>query len=315
MSSYLVTGGCGFIGSHLVDHLQHLGHEVCVLDDLSTGKRSNLRQGTRVIEACISDRDAVRRAVEGVDGIFHLAAVASVQRSNEAWAECHAINLSGAINVFDAARSPAGRGAVPVVYASSAAVYGDTASPLLNEYDRPAPLTAYGADKYGCELHGRVASLVHRVPTTGLRFFNVYGPRQDPHSPYSGVISIFAERVSHGLPLEIQGNGEQTRDFVCVADVVRALDLAMNRIGDVPLVVNVCTGRPTSINLLARLVMQARELEVPVLHVEARRGDIRSSTGDPSLARQKLGFAASFTLIEGLRTWLAEETAWLGAAA
>ena len=224
MALYLVTGGCGFIGSHLVEDLLNRGHRVRILDDLSTGKRSNLPAGApsrqcELITGDVIDRELVERCFEGVDHCFHLAAVASVQRSNEDWSGTHRINLTGAINIFDAAR----RQRVPVVYASSAAVYGDNADTPLQESAQLRPLTAYGADKLGCELHARVASLVHSVPTTGLRFFNVYGPRQCASSPYSGVISIFADRLTRAEPLVVFGDGEQTRDFIFVKDVVAFL--------------------------------------------------------------------------------------------
>lgn len=300
MSEFLVTGGCGFIGSHLVDRLLADGHKVRVFDDLSTGKRENLPANVELIEDCITDATALERAAFGVDGIYHLAAIASVERSNEAWAETHKVNLTGTINAFEAARY-AGPKPVPVVYASSAAVYGDTASPQLSEFDKPGPLTAYGADKYGCELSARVAGLVHQVPTVGLRFFNVYGPRQDPKSPYSGVISIFLDRVRENQALRIFGDGEQCRDFVFVEDVVEALTLAFERAGTVPLIANVCTGKATTVNELASLTMRALGNTVLVRHGDARRGDIRSSIGNISVARQKLGFEARLTLIEGLR--------------
>jgi UDP-glucose 4-epimerase len=300
MSRLLVTGGCGFIGSHLVDRLIESGHTVRVLDNLSTGKRSNIPNNVEVIEGCISDPELVREVAQGVDGIFHLAAIASVQRSCEEWLQTHRTNQTGAINVFEAARH-AGQGPVPVVYASSAAVYGDTASPFLGEFDQIRPLTAYGADKYGCELHGRVASLVHGVPTVGLRFFNVFGPRQDPNSPYSGVISIFMEKVSNGEQIRIFGDGEQSRDFIYVSDIVKALCLAMDRADPYGLVLNACTGRSTSINDLARLVMQAVGRDVPVRYNDARPGDIRSSVGSVAFARRKLNFEAEWSLIEGLR--------------
>lgn len=196
MGTYLVTGGCGFIGSHLVDALLGGGHEVRVVDDLSTGKRENLPDGVELFLGDVADGALMRRAMMDVDGCFHLAAVASVQRGNEDWLGTHRVNLTGAVTVFDLARNCRPSGPVPVVYASSAAVYGDNPALPLAEDAATRPLSAYGADKLGCELHARVAWLVHRVPNVGFRFFNVYGPRQDPKSPYSGVIAIFAGKVA-----------------------------------------------------------------------------------------------------------------------
>src|SRR5579862_232702 len=258
MPSWLVTGGCGFIGSHLVDALLARGDRVRVLDDLSTGKRANIPASAELVIGDVADPSAIARAIGGVDGIFHLAAVASVQRSTEDWIGCHRTNLTGSIAVFDAARRARAKAPLPVVYASSAAVYGDNPAVPLRENATLQPLSAYGADKLGSELHGRVAAHVHGVPTTGLRFFNVYGPRQDPRSPYSGVISIFCDRLRAGRAITIFGDGSQTRDFVYVGDVVAALAAAMARLVAAPQplgdVVNVCTGRATAVGALAATI-------------------------------------------------------------
>lgn len=301
MARYLVTGGAGFIGSHLVDALVARGDEAVVLDDLSTGKRSNLPPKVGLIEADVADAGAVVKAMEGAAGCFHLAAIASVQRSNEDWLGTHRANLTGSIAVFDAAR----RGPVPVVYASSAAIYGDAKDLPLKETVAARPLTAYGADKYGSELHGRVAGVVHGVPTTGMRFFNVYGPRQDPKSPYSGVISVFADRVRGSQEIGIQGDGQQTRDFIFVADVVRHLLAAMATSTVEARVFNVCTGRSTSIVELARALMTAAGRKVEIRHGPARAGDIRTSLGDPSQAVKLLGIKAETALVDGLKATLA----------
>ncbi len=187
----------------------------------------------------------------GPTAVSHLAAIASVERGNQDWLGCHRVNLTGSITVLDQARragkSPARAGRpVPVVYASSAAVYGDNPAIPLAEDAAPRPLSAYGADKLGSELHARVGAQVHGVPAIGLRFFNVYGPRQDPRSPYSGVISIFCDRLRAGREVTIFGDGSQTRDFVYVGDVVAALAAAMARLAAAPQassdVINVCTG-------------------------------------------------------------------------
>src|SRR6185437_16521969 len=195
MALYLVTGGAGFIGSHLTDALLKRGDQVRVLDNLSTGKWENLDSKATLIVGDIADAGTVARAMDGVDGCFHLAAVASVELGNRDWLGTHRANLTGAITIFDAARRARPDRTVPVVYASSAAVYGDNPNLPLAETAQTRPMSAYGADKLGCELHGRVAAHVHGVRTVGCRFFNVYGPRQDPGSPYSGVISIFFNRI------------------------------------------------------------------------------------------------------------------------
>ena len=230
MSRFLVTGGAGFIGSHLCDALVRRGDTVRVLDDLSTGHRSNLPEGVELTVGDIADPDTALAATEGVDGCFHLAAIASVERGVNDWLGTHRANLTGTIAILDAIRRHGTR--TPVVYASSAAVYGDCRTIPIPEAAERRPLSAYGADKYGCELHALTASHVHGIPTTGLRFFNVYGPRQDPRSPYSGVISIFCERILAGQPIRVYGDGAQTRDFIHVGDVVAALGAAMRAARD-----------------------------------------------------------------------------------
>lgn len=297
MNRYLITGGCGFIGSHLADSLLKDGHEVRVLDDLSTGKRENLPSQCELVVGDVADGETVQACMEGMDGCFHLAAVASVEQSNQNWVGTHAVNLTGSINVFDAAR----KNRAAVVYASSAAVYGDNADMPLRENATLRPLTAYGADKLGSELHARVASLVHGVPTVGMRFFNVYGPRQDPSSPYSGVISIFVDRVLKGEALTIFGDGQQIRDFVYVDDVVRFLRKGMSGVGRTPAVFNVCTGSSVSIESLAKTVMSIAGERVALAYQPSRKGDIRVSIGDPTYTRRHLGVEAVTSLASGMR--------------
>jgi len=213
MASYLVTGGCGFIGSHLATALLATGHRVRVLDDLSSGRQALAPPGAELHIGSITDPAAVAKAIEGVDGCFHLAAIASVIRSIEDWSGTHHVNLGGAIRVFEALAAAG----IPVVYASSAAAYGEPAALPVDEDSRPWPLTAYGADKLGCEIQARVGGQIRGLKSFGLRLFNVFGPNQDPSSPYSGVTAIFADRVRAGRPLVIYGDGEQTRDFrLCI---------------------------------------------------------------------------------------------------
>lgn len=303
MTRYLVTGGAGFIGSHLVAALTARGDGVRVLDDLSTGKRDNLPTGVELMLGDVADLATAARALDGMDGCFHLAAVASVQRCNEAWLDTHRVNQTGSVNVFEAARA-AKR---PVVYASSAAVYGDNPALPLTEAEQTRPLSAYGADKLGSELHGRVAAQVHGVPTTGMRFFNVFGPRQDPASPYSGVIAIFANRLAAGQGITFFGDGAQERDFVYVGDVVRHLIAAMDRLrggaagGDV---FNVCSGRVTTIRQLAETVATLSNATLRVNNAPPRAGDIRRSLGSPAQATKALGVMAETGLADGLRATL-----------
>ena len=303
MTTYLVTGGAGFIGSHLCDALVARGDIVRVLDNLSTGHRGNLPTGVTLIEGDVADPAIVAEAMEGVDGCFHLAAIASVEKGVTDWLGTHNANITGTITVFDAIRRQGSR--IPVVYASSAAVYGDAATVPIAETEPCTPLSAYGADKYGCELHARVASHVHGIPTTGLRFFNVYGPRQDPKSPYSGVISIFCERIAAGSSVSIFGDGQQTRDFVYVDDVVATLLAGMAlRPADSP-VFNVCTGIPTSIEALARLIADLAGKNLNAQAQPPRAGEIRHSLGVPTLADTVLGLPGRVPLRVGLGKVLA----------
>jgi UDP-glucose 4-epimerase len=319
LSTYTITGGAGFIGSHLADALLDAGHVVRVLDDLSSGNLAQLDPRCVFIKGDVRDPQAVLRAMEGADGCFHLAAIASVERGNKDWLGTHGVNQTGSIVVFDTARALAkGRAAMPVVYASSAAVYGDAggdadAGFMLREDLRSAPLSAYGADKRGSELHARVAFTVHGVPSLGLRFFNVYGPRQDPLSPYSGVISIFAKLAGEGAVMTVHGDGSQTRDFVFVSDVVAHLQQSMRVLHRTPMaeVLNVCTGRGTSVLALAQALVvavgagggserQGGTGRARIVHGEERPGDIRHSIGDPKAATALLGLRASVLLEDGL---------------
>jgi UDP-glucose 4-epimerase len=297
----LVTGGCGFIGSHIVEALLAAGHAPVILDDLSTGKRSNVPADISVIEGSIEDADAVSRAIQGCGGVIHLAAIASVQKCNETWAASHAVNVTGTVKVLEAARD-AGR--IPVVYASSAAIYGDNTNTPLAEREAAAPLTAYGVDKYGSELHAGVAGRIHGVPSFGLRFFNVFGPRQDPSSPYSGVISIFASRFAKGQGVTIHGDGGQVRDFVYVGDVVAHILAALTAADVSAPVANVCTGKPTTVLGLAEALKTMTGGSGEIAFGPARAGDIRVSIGDPDLAIRRLQTRAQVNLEEGLRRLL-----------
>lgn len=303
MSLFLVTGGCGFIGSHLCAALISRGDTVRVLDNLSTGLMQNLVAGAEFIHGDVADAETVSGAMAGVDGCFHLAAIASVERGMQDWLGTHRVNLSGAIAVLDAAR---GR-RVPVVYASSAAVYGDHAVLPITEDAPTRPLSAYGADKLGCEQHARVAGVAHGIPTLGFRFFNVFGPRQDPRSPYSGVISIFCDRLNRGDQVAIYGDGQQTRDFVFVDDVVAALMAGMGKADTSARILNVCTGCATSVLMLAETIGKVCGLQPVIEHRPGRAGEIRHSLGDPTMYREALGLGAP----RGLQPGLAEVIAWL----
>ena len=308
MSRYLITGGAGFIGSHLAEALIADGHAVRVLDNFFSGRAENLPPCVDLVRGDVTRQEAVSSALDDVDGCFHLAAIASVEYCRKEWLRSHAVNLSGIITVFDEVRkiqSRTGR-IVPVVYASSAAVYGNTGQIPISEETPTSPVNAYGVDKLGCDMHAAVGGRIHDLAVIGLRFFNIYGPRQDPNSPYSGVVSIFCRRILEGAPIEIHGDGTQIRDFVYVADAVRALRRAMRlAIPREPLVFNVCSGVGTQIGELARIIAQVRGAPSAPRYVPSRIGDVHVSIGDPQKACRELGFSAETELAHGLAQTLA----------
>ncbi|HEY3620393.1 MAG TPA: NAD-dependent epimerase/dehydratase family protein [Candidatus Sulfotelmatobacter sp.] len=300
MACILVTGGAGFLGSHLVDALLRLGHLLRVLDDLSSGHRHNLPRQIQFLRGDITDPTTVEEAFEGIDACFHLAAIASVVRSNREWLRTHEVNLTGTLNILNQARRLRTRREIPIVYASSAAIYGDCGTVPIGEDTPLAPLSAYGADKSACELHARVAGAVHEIPTVGLRFFNLYGPRQDAQSPYSGVIALFADRLRLGEPVEIFGDGEQVRDFTYVGDAVGALDRALSAASASAPVFNICTGKGTSVRALAETMAELCQTDSTAYYRPARSGEVRISVGDPRRAAAQLGFKAETVLSDGL---------------
>ena len=304
MACFLVTGGAGFLGSHLVDALLRQGHLVRVLDDLSSGHRQNLPRQIQFLHGDITDPTTVEEAFEGIDGCFHLAAIASVERSNREWLRTHEVNLTGTLNILNRARQLRDRREIPIVYASSAAIYGDCSTVPIGEDAPVAPLSAYGADKSACELHARVAGAVHKIPTVGLRFFNLYGPRQDAQSPYSGVIALFADRLRLGEPIEIFGDGEHVRDFTYVADAVGALDRALTAASTSAPVFNICTGKGTSVRALAETMAELYQTDITAYYSPARSGDVRISVGNPNRAAEQLNFTAATALADGLATTL-----------
>ena len=300
MTLCLVTGGAGFIGSHLVEALVEHGERVRVLDDFSTGRRENLDAVAghiELLEGDVADPETVERAVAGCDYVLHLAAIASVQASLKYPRRTQQVNVEGTLNVLEAARQA---GARRVVLASSAAVYGDhTALPLREELP-PHPLSPYGASKTAGEAYCSAFHAGYGLPTVVLRFFNVYGPRQDPANPYSGVISIFAAQMSRGERPVVYGDGVQTRDFVYVADVARAMLLACERKTAVGGVFNVAGGKQTSVLQLAAVLNQVLNVSLTPAFAPARSGEVRFSQGDVRRAREVLGWEAQVPLREGL---------------
>jgi len=299
----LVTGGAGFIGSHLVRSLLDRGDEVVVLDDLSTGKRENLPASDHLtlIVGDVADGVAVAQALEGCSAFAHLAAVASVERSVREPLVTHRTNLQGSIQLFEeASRQGVRRG----LYASSAAVYGDAQTLPLAETAELRPLTPYAIDKLAGEYYLAHYHRSGKLNATAFRFFNVFGPRQDPSSPYSGVISIFLDRAGRGVPITVFGDGEQTRDFVYVGDVVAALMAALEQQGDVgemP-VYNVGRGESVTLTELLEVVGNLPGVVAPlqVNHGPPREGDIRHSLADADRLKGTLGWVPRTSLAEGL---------------
>jgi len=286
-SPILVTGGAGFIGSNLVDVLVARGYAVRVLDNLSTGKRSNLSDaaGVEFIEGDVADAQVMRRAVRGVRAVVHLAAVASVQASVDDPVGTHQSNLVGTLNLCEAMRE---EGIHRVVFASSAAVYGNNGEGQAIDEDTPkAPLTPYAADKLASEHYLDFYRRQHGLEPVVFRFFNIFGPRQDPSSPYSGVISIFTERAQKGLPIAVFGDGEQTRDFLYVGDLVEVLVQALESTEVEAGAINVGLNRATSLNELLAAIGDVLGGLPPVSYQAARSGDIRHSRADNARLLQR----------------------------
>ena len=308
----LVTGAAGFIGSHVCEELVKRGLRVVGLDDLSSGRRDNLAPLAdhpcfRLVEGDICDATAVDQLFqdEHPAAVAHLAALVSVPRSIDDPDENFRLNLAGSQIVLEAARIA---GTQRFVFASSAAVYGDTRAPTHTEEESSKhPLSPYGAAKLAVEHLLCAHAHCFGMSATALRFFNVYGPRQDPSSPYSGVISIFADRLASGAPITVFGDGEQTRDFVFVQDVARGVADAAQFQETGFRVVNCCTGRASSVLDLVQGLAQSYhdEIEPQVFHQAPRAGEIRHSLGDPSGFARVFGWTPATSLADGLRELLA----------
>jgi len=300
-ADYLVTGGCGFIGSHLAEALVGQGYGVRVLDNLASGYRRNLDPwggGVEVLIGDVRDPDMVRRAAQGVRGIFHEAALVSVFDSVQRPGDNHDINATGTLNVMLAAHEA---GVKRVVLASTAAAYGNDPQLPKREDMTPQPESPYAAAKVMSEHYLRIFASLYGLETVTLRYFNVYGPRQDPKSPYSGVISRFCDDLMAGREPTVFGDGEQTRDFVYVRDVVQANLLAMsNQVPGTGQIYNVASGGTTSLLQLIDVLGRLGGRILRPVHREARAGDIRHSAADISKARTGLGYAPRYRLEQGL---------------
>ncbi|PKL60587.1 MAG: GDP-mannose 4,6-dehydratase [Methanomicrobiales archaeon HGW-Methanomicrobiales-4] len=298
---YIVTGGAGFIGSHLSEALVAGGHELIIIDDLSSGRMENLSEiinhpDVTFHQESILNRPALHTLFEGADGVFHQAALVSVPKSIDDPAASHAITLTGTLNMLLVASDV---GVKKVVSASSAAVYGNLLS-LRKREDMPVdPLSPYGVEKHASREYFRIFSSLYGLSTVCLRYFNVYGPRRDPHSDYSAAVPKFIQRISSGKPSLIYGDGEQTRDFVYVKDVVQANIRAMP-LGSASGVYNIANGVGIRVNDLAVTVLRVMGSEMRPVYADARSGEVKHSVADVSRARGEFGFEPGYTLEKGL---------------
>ena len=301
MARWVVTGGAGFIGSHLADALLARGEVVRVADNFITGRRENLaalRAAVDLVEGDLADPAVAERAVAGADYVLHQAAIPSVPRSVADPLGSHRANVDATLQLLMAARDA---GVKRVVYAGSSSAYGDTPTLPKHEGMPPSPLSPYALQKLVGEQYMRLFTTLYGLETVTIRYFNVFGPRQDPSSPYSGVIALFVTALLAGQPPTITGDGEQTRDFTYVDNIVDGVLRAATGPGVAGEVINVATGRQISINELAGTLASVIGVPVAPVHMAERAGDVRHSVADISKARRLLGYEPSVDLEEGLR--------------
>jgi nucleoside-diphosphate-sugar epimerase len=303
MASYLVTGGAGFIGSHLAEELVGRGQRVRVVDSLITGKRHNLQHlpSVEFIEGDLSEPALAERAVEGIDYVLHQAAIPSVPRSVKDPVTSNRANIDASLNVLVAARDARVK---RVVYAGSSSAYGDTPTLPKREDMPPSPLSPYALQKLVAEQYCQMFTRLYGLETVTIRYFNVFGPRQDPGSPYSGVISLFSTALLEGRQPVIYGDGEQTRDFTYVANVVDGVLRACEAPHASGEVINVATGGRISLNELLKTMNRIVGTSLDAIYKEPRHGDVRDSQADISKAKRLLGYEPSVGLEDGLRRTL-----------
>jgi nucleoside-diphosphate-sugar epimerase len=304
MPHYLVTGGAGFIGSHLAEALVARGEQVRVVDSLITGKRQNLAHLPQVefLEGDLADLDVARAAVQGVDYVLHQAAIPSVPRSVQDPVTTNRANVDATVSLLVAARDA---GVRRVVYAGSSSAYGNTPTLPKVETMAPAPLSPYALQKLVAEQYCQLFTELYGLETVTIRYFNVFGPRQDPSSPYSGVISLFISALCQGRRPTIYGDGGQSRDFTYVANVVDGVLRACHAEGASGHVINVATGGRVSLNELFRTIRDLVDADVEPIYSEPRAGDVRDSQADISKARRMLGYEPSAGFKDGLEQTIA----------
>ena len=305
MATYLVSGGAGFIGSHLVEELVRRGERVRVVDNLSTGKRQNIAHLSSVefVEGDLADLDVAQRAVAGIEYVLHQAAIPSVPRSVEDPITSNRANIEATLNILVAARDA---GVRRLVYAGSSSAYGDTPTLPKVETMATAPLSPYALQKLVGEQYCQMFTRLYGLETVTIRYFNVFGPRQDPSSPYSGVISLFISALCDGRQPTIYGDGEHTRDFTYVANVVDGVLRACTAADASGEVINVATGGRISLNTLFNTIRQLVDASVDPIYSAPRPGDVKDSQADISKARRVLGYEPIVSFEEGL----ARTVAW-----
>jgi len=302
---YVITGGAGFIGSHIVEELAELQHEIVIIDNFFSGKRENIqpflqKKNVTFVQGSITDSTVLKKTFEGADGIFHEAAIASVPRSIANPLATNEANVTGTLNVLIAARDC---GVRKVLFASSSSVYGNTPTLPKHEEMTPDPLSPYAVTKLTGERYLKVFSEVYGLKTLSLRYFNVFGPRQDPKSEYAAVIPRFITKIlAHESPT-IYGDGSQTRDFTYVKDVVQANIRAME--SDAQGVFNVAYCKRIDLNELASLIMEITGISVPLVYESLRIGDVRDSLADIKRAQEAFGYKPEYTVKTGLQETIA----------
>jgi UDP-glucose 4-epimerase len=303
MASYLVTGGAGFIGSHLVEELIRRGHRVRVADSLITGKRRNLDHipDVEFLEGDLADGHVASRAVDGMDYVLHQAAIPSVPRSVKDPVTSNRANIDASLNVLVAARDA---GVKRLVYAGSSSAYGNTPTLPKREDMAPSPLSPYALQKLVAEQYCQMFTRLYGFETVTIRYFNVFGPRQDPGSPYSGVISLFSTALLEGRRPVIYGDGGQTRDFTYIANVVDGVLRACEAPAVAGEVINVATGGRISLNDLLKAMNKIVGTSIDPIYAEPRDGDVRDSQADISKAKRLLGYEPTVQLEDGLKKTL-----------
>ena len=303
MAKYLVTGGAGFIGCNLARYILDKNHDVVVLDDFSTGKRENLTEiadRIELIEGDIRDRDAVDRAIDGCAAIFHQAALGSVPRSMDDPVTSHDVNVNGTVTVLEAARAA---GIKRVVFAASSSAYGERAESPKHEGMAPMPISPYAANKVSCEAYMQAYAAGYGMETVCLRYFNVFGPHQDPEGAYAAVIPAFVSRLLAGEGPVVFGDGEQSRDFCYIENVCNANWLAANAPAEAcsGKVMNIACNARTSLNEILDQLKGLLGSDVEAIYRDERAGDVKHSLADVSLAREAIGYEPKIFFEEGLR--------------